>query len=54
MAHGDYILNVWLDREGFQAIPHIITYKDQQMMVVVEGKRLLCWSSKQLGHLARG
>ena len=42
MAHGDYVLNVCVDRKGFQAIPHILTYKDQQIMVVVEGRRLLC------------
>ena len=42
-----------MDREGFQAISHIIAYKDQQIMVVVEGRRPLCWSCKQLGHLAR-
>ena len=30
-AHGDYILNVCLDEEGFQAIPHITAYKDQQI-----------------------
>ena len=52
-SHGGYILNIWLDREGFQAIPHIIAYEDQQMMVVVEGRRPFCWSCKQVGHLAR-
>ena len=52
-AHRDYILNVCLNREGFQAIPHIITYKDQQMRVVVVSRQPLCWSCKQLGHLAR-
>ena len=27
-AHGDYILDMCLNREGFQTIPHIIAYKD--------------------------
>ena len=36
-AHGDYILTVCLNKEGFQAIPHIICYEEQQMIVVVEG-----------------
>ena len=39
MAHGDYVLNICLDIEGFQAILHIIAYEDKQMMVVVEGRR---------------
>ena len=52
-AHGDYILNICLDRECFKAIPHIIAYKDHQRMVVVEGRRLLCWTCKQVGHLAK-
>ena len=33
-AHGAYILNMCQNREGFQAIPHIIAYKDQSMMVL--------------------
>ena len=49
----DYVLSICLDREGFQAIPHIITYKDQHMMVVIEGKRELCWACKQLDHHAK-
>ena len=53
MAHSDYILDIGLNREGFQAIPHILTYQAQQMMVIVEGRGPLCWSSKQLGQLAR-
>ena len=32
---------------------YIIRFKDQQMMVVVEGKRPLNWACKQVGHLAR-
>ena len=34
-AHGDFVLDICLNREGFQAIPHILIYQDQQMMVVV-------------------
>ena len=29
-AHGDYILTISLDREGFQAIPDIITYEQNK------------------------
>ena len=39
-AYGDYAFIVVLDRGGFQAIPHT-KYRDQTMMVVVEGRRLL-------------
>ena len=53
MVHGDFLLDICLNRESFQAIPHILTYKDQQMMVVVVDKRPLCWSYKQLGHLSK-
>ena len=52
-VHGDYIRTVYLDREVFQAIPHVISYEQQQMMVVVEGRRPLCRPCKQLGHIAR-
>ena len=52
-AHSDYVLETCLNREGFQTIPHILTYQEQQMMVVMEGWRPLCWSGKQLVHLAR-
>ena len=45
-AHGDNILNICLDREGIQVILHIIAYKDQQMIVDVEGRMPLCWSCK--------
>ena len=53
MAHSDYILTVCLDREDFQAIAHIFTYKQQQMMVFVESRRLLWWACKQLSHIVR-
>ena len=52
-THRDYAINVCIKREGFQAILHILNCKDQQMMVVVEGRRPLCWFCKQLGHQAR-
>ena len=44
-THGDYIFNVCLNNEGFQAIRHIITY--QRMIVIGERRRPLCWSCKQ-------
>ena len=46
-AYGDYAFTIMLDREGFHVIPHTIKYRDTTMMVVVEGKRLLCRSCKQ-------
>ena len=52
-AHGNYILTICLNWKGFQDIPHIICYEEQQMLVVVESKRLLCWACKQLGHIVR-
>ena len=39
-AHGDYIINMCLNREGFQAIPHIIKFKDQNMIAIVEDRSL--------------
>ena len=38
-AYGDYVLTMVLDRGGFHAIPHTITYRDTTM--------------KQLGHFSR-
>ena len=38
-TQGDFILGI--NREGFQAIPYILTYQNQQMMVVIEGRKLL-------------
>ena len=52
-AYGDYMFRLCLTREGFQAIPEIITSRDRQMMVVVEGRQPRCWSCKQLGHIAK-
>ena len=45
-ANDDYVFIMWLDRGGFNNIPHIIKYRDQSMMVVVKGRRPLCWSCK--------
>ena len=42
-----------MNRERFLVTPHILTYKDQPMMVVVESRRAFCWPCKQLGHLAK-
>ena len=52
-AHGEFVLNICLYRDGFQAIPHMLTCRDQQMKVVIEGRRLFCWSCEQLGPLSR-
>ena len=41
-TYGDYSFIMYVDRGGFQAIPHTISYKDQTMIVVVE-----------LGHFAQ-
>ena len=41
-AHGDYLVNMSLDRKGFTAIPQTIEYEEQTMMVVVEGKKPQC------------
>ena len=51
-AYGEYIFRLCLTREGFQAIPEIITFRDRQMMVVVEDRRPRCWGCKQPGHIA--
>ena len=53
LAYDDYAFIMCLGRRGFNAIPHIIKYHDQSMMVVVEGRRLLCSFCKQLGHFSR-
>ena len=52
-VHGDYLVNMSLDRRGFQAIPQTIEYEEQTMMVVVEGRKPQCWFCKQLGHFSR-
>ena len=52
-AHGDYSFTKYLNRGGFQAIPHTLDYEDQAMMVVVEGRKPQCWHCKQIGHFSR-
>ena len=52
-AYGEYMFQLCLTREGFQAILEIITCRDRQMMVVVESRRPRCWGCKQLGHRAK-
>ena len=52
-VHGDYTFQLYLDREGFQAISDTLYFRDRQMMVVVEGRRSRCRSYKQVGHLAK-
>ena len=52
-AYGDYVFIVCLNRGGFNNIPHIIKYQDQSMMVVIEGRKPLCWNCKKLGHFLR-
>ena len=52
-AYGEYMFRLCLTRDGFQAIPEIITCRDRQMMVVVEGRRPRCWGCKQLGYIAK-
>ena len=52
-AFGDYVFTMILDRGGFHSIPHTIIYRDTTMMVVVEGRKPLCWNCKKLGHFSR-
>ena len=44
--------HICLNSDCFQAISHILIYRDQQMIEVVEGRSPLRWSYKQLGHLS--
>ena len=53
IAYGDYVFQMCLTREGFQAIPETIVSRERQMMVVVEDRRLCCWNCKQLGHISK-
>ena len=39
LIHGNYVFKICLKRDGFQAIPNTINYKDGPLMVVVEGRR---------------
>ena len=52
-ANRDYMFRLCLTREGFQAIPEVITSRDRQMIVEVEGRWPRCWSCKQLGHIVK-
>ena len=52
-AYGDYVFRLCFNSEGFQAIPEVIVSKERQMILVVEGRRPRCWSSKQVGHIAK-
>ena len=52
-ALGDYPFRLCLDREGFQAIPDTLYFRDRQMMVIVEGRWAHCCNCKQVGHLAK-
>ena len=52
-AHIDYIVTMFLDRKGFQAISQTLDYEEQTMMVVVEGNKPQCCFCKQLGHFSR-
>ena len=52
-AYSDFLFTMILDRGGFNTIPHIISYRDTTMTVIVEGRKPLCWYCKQLGHFSR-
>ena len=52
-SYGDFTFTMVLDRGGFNAIPHTISYKDTTMTIIVEGRKPLCWNCKQLGHFSR-
>ena len=51
-AYGDYVFVMCLDRGG-NKIPHKIRYRDQTMTVIVEGRKLLCWSCNKIGHFSK-
>ena len=50
-AYDDYVFNMILDRVGFHSIPHIITYRDTTMTVIVEARIPLCWDVSCWGTL---
>ena len=52
-AYGDYTFTMILDRRGFNAIPHTISYRDTTITVMIEGWKPLCWHCKQFGHFSR-
>ena len=49
IVNGDYTFHLCLKMEGFQVILDTIQFRNQQMVVVVEGQRPHCW----LWHLGR-
>ena len=52
-AYGDNSFTMILDRGGFNSIPHIISYRDTIITIIVEGRKPLCRHCKQLGHFSR-
>ena len=52
-AHIDYVFRLCLNREGFQAIPDTIHYRDRQMIVMIEGRWSHSWNCKQLRKFHR-
>ena len=44
--YGDYVFTKISDRGGFNSIPHIISYRETTMTVIIEGRKLLCWNCK--------
>ena len=53
LIHRDYIFKICQKGDGFQVILDAINYKDRQLTVVAESRRLHCWFCKQVGHLAK-
>lgn len=53
IATGDIVLQIVFIRQSFQNIPNILTCRDKRMFVVVEGRRLCCWSCGSVGHMAK-
>ena len=51
--HGIRRLFIYHDRGGFYSIPHIISYHDTTITVIVEDRKPLCWHCKHLGHFLR-
>ena len=52
-AFGDYVFQICLTMEGFQAIPETIVSWDRQIIVIVEDRRPRCCNCKQLGHIVK-
>lgn len=53
MHLGSYTVAMRLKKEGFQAIPAQLTFKEATMTVVVEGRRPHCWFCQKQGHMAK-